>query len=160
MLGCCALAAACEARGQWKLALASCMRSVEEGRSTPISDTQCKRMQAAPSSRVSSSPAQVWGRTRPWQERGSQLAALPTFGRQGPKLPLRFLCRKRGCFEPAQAATKIIFNSMVDASLRVDVISFGAALHACELGGCWHSSLRVLAAKATHCRSHCEACRK
>ncbi|OLP77868.1 Pentatricopeptide repeat-containing protein, chloroplastic [Symbiodinium microadriaticum] len=43
-----------------------------------------------------------------------------------------------------EAATKIIFNSMVDASLRVDVISFGAALHACELGGCWHSSLRIV----------------
>eukprot|EP00439_Symbiodinium_sp_Y106_P048268 s3954_g6.t1 len=43
-----------------------------------------------------------------------------------------------------EAATKLMFHNMVDWSLEVDVISFGAALHACELGGCWHSSLRIV----------------
>lgn len=103
VLGCCALAAACEARGQWKLALASCRRSVEQGRSAP-SKSMTRSAQLASGTFESSrslrplllytashskrilgltSPAQVWGRTRPWQERGLQLAAPPTFGRQG-----------------------------------------------------------------------------
>ncbi|CAE7274802.1 MRL1 [Symbiodinium natans] len=95
VLGCSALAAACEVGGKWRQALAACWKSCDSGM---LTDTVL-----AGAGITAHGSANLW-----------------------------------------EAAVNIMFTSMVVASLRVDVVCFGAASHACELGGSWHTSLRIL----------------